>query len=102
MKFYIYIAIASIILIPLYFIFLKKGKDQGKVLKVYSVVLFIAHCMTLFYQYAIDSATIQNELLFPKNKLIFILLLRTLTPAAMACAVVSPFYENKSIKRICK
>ena len=102
MKFYIFITVASAILIPLYFVYRKLGKDENKLQKIISIVLFFANFMTLYYDFAIDKATIKNSLLFKPALTVFMVILRSMTPAVVACAMFAPYYENQTVKRICR
>lgn len=100
MGLYIFILAACAITIPLYFIYRKLGKNENKLLKIVSVILFICHTTTLFYDYSIDSATIENNLLFEPSLTIFMSILRTFTPIVVASAIFAPYYKVKSLNKI--
>lgn len=100
MGLYIFILAACVIMIPGYFIYRKFGKNENKLLKIVSIILFVCHAMTLFYDYAIDSSTIKNNLLFEPALTIFMSVLRTFTPIIVACAIFAPYYTCKSVKKI--
>ena len=100
MGLYIFVLAACAIAIPLYFLYRKLGKNENKLLKIVSVVLFVCHAMTLFYDYAIDSATIKNNLLFEPSLTVFMSILRTFTVIVVASAIFAPYYTCKSVKKI--
>ncbi len=88
------------ILIGIYFILLKTKKNINKYLKIVSVILFVSAISTLYYKYAIDTVKYQSNILFNPTKTIFMVILRSWTPAIVALAMFEPFYKNNRLKII--
>ena len=70
--------------------------------KVLSVILFITYFCSIFYSCAIDKHNIDKGTLFNPNTTVFMIILRTLTTVGVAAAIMSPFYPNRYLKRICQ
>ncbi|MGI6782000.1 MAG: ATP-binding cassette domain-containing protein [Acholeplasmataceae bacterium] len=90
----------AIVLTGIYFILMKKEKKLNKYLKIVSVILFVSAMMTLYYKYEIDKVNYKSNILFNPSKTIFMVVLRSWTPAITALAMFRPFYKNNRLKII--
>lgn len=83
-----------------YNIIYKTNPNLNKLLKAVSVILFFASMMLLYHNYAIDSVSLKGNNLFNPAKTMLMIILRTLTPAALTVVMLTPFYKNKYLDLI--
>lgn len=99
-KAYIVICAALLVLLPLYFLFLRKKVKSEKLQKIISVILFLSVIATLYYENAIDQIVKLQSYYFTPFMIVFMVCLRWFTSVVAACAIFYPFYPNKYLKRI--
>ena len=99
-KAYIVIGAALLLLLPLYFLLLRRKVKTEKLQKIISVVLFLSVIATLYYENAIDSIVKLQSYYFTPFIVVFMVLLRWFTSVVTACAIFYPFYPNKYFKKI--
>lgn len=90
----------SIIFLTLYFLLLRNKVDLFKLLKVISVVTFVAIGASLYIHNAIDSTVKLEDGPFGPFMTIFMVALRTFTTIVLACSIFYPYYKAPSFKRI--
>lgn len=90
----------SIIFLAIYFLLLRKKVDYFKLLKIISVVTFVAIGASLYIHNAIDSTVKLQDGPFGPGMTIFMVCLRTFTTIVLACSIFYPYYKAPSFKRI--
>ena len=85
----------------LYFLVFKKINVDSKILKVLGVLLFIAHCATLFYEWKIDEASGLVGV-FPAFGLIMMIILKWFTNIAVGVGIFSMWFKTRTLEKISK
>ena len=83
----------SIIFLAIYFLLLRKKVDYFKLLKIISVVTFVAIGASLYIHNAIDSTVKLQNGPFGPGMTIFMVCLRTFTTIVLACSIFYPYYK---------
>ena len=85
--------------ILMYIIFFRNHRYDSKVLKVLGVLLFVAHCATLHYKYAIDKAS-GLEGIFEPAGLIWMVILKWFTNIAVAVGIFGTWFKTRTFEKI--
>ena len=96
----IILGLTCLFILLYYFVFSKRSKDE-KILKVLGVLLFIAHCATLFYDWVIDDASALVGI-FPAFGLIMMMILKWLSGIAVGVGIFSMWFKTRTLEKISK
>ena len=87
--------------ILLYFLCFRKVTTDSKILKVLGILLFIAHCATLYYSWEIDKAS-ALEGIFKPFGLIMMMILKWFTSIAVGVGIFSMWFKTRTLEKISK
>lgn len=85
----------------LYFLVFKKHTKNATILKILGVLLFVAHCATLFYSWEIDKAVGLVGIFSPFG-LIMMMILKWFTSIAVGVGIFSMWFKTRTLEKISK